>query len=190
MKTEQASLKLRNFYFKHRRLPSYSEMCDLFGFSSKRSIFQIVKRLISEGILEKDKDGKLIPKKLFSFINVLGTVAAGTPTSAEQQLLETLSFDRFLINKPDRSYLLRVSGDSMIDAGIHSGDLVVVEDSSSPREGDIVVAEVDGDYTVKYFHRDKDKIKLVPANRKFSPISPSENLRIVGVVVSVVRKYH
>src|SRR3989338_9338409 len=108
-------------------------MCQIFGFTSKNSIFRIVKKLIAEGVLEKDTDGKLIPKRLFSFINVLGNVAAGTPTPAEQQLLETMSFDHFLINKPDKSYLLRVSGDSMIEAGIHPGDLVVVENGDTPK---------------------------------------------------------
>lgn len=190
MSIEQVVNKLRNFYHKHRRLPSYTEMCDLFGFTSKNSIFRIVQKLIAGGVLEKDADGKLIPKKLFPFINILGSVAAGTPTPAEQQFLDTLSFDRFLINRPDKSYLLRVSGESMIDAGIHPGDLVVIENGTTPRNGDIVVAEVDGDYTLKYFRKEKDKIRLVPANNKFSPIYPQENLRIVGVVVSVIRKYH
>lgn len=190
MTIEQITNKLRSFYHKHRRLPSYSEMCEMFGFTSKRSAFTIVQKLIANGVVEKDSDGKLIPKKLFSFINVLGNVQAGTPTPAEQQLLETMSFNHFLINKPDKSYLLRVSGDSMIDAGIHPGDLVVVENGSTPKVGDIVVAEVDGDYTLKYFQKEKEKVVLVPANKKFSPIYPKEHLQIVGVVVSVIRKYH
>lgn len=190
MKIDHVINKIRTFYFNHRRLPSYSEMCSLFGFNSKRSIFNLVQKLIEKGIVEKDHEGKLIPKKLFPTLNILGSVAAGNPTPAEQQLLETLSFDRFLINKPDKSYLLRVSGESMWDAGIHPGDLVVVESGNTPKNGDIVVAEVDGDFTVKYFQREKEQIKLVPANKKFSPILPAQNLRIVGVVVSVIRKYH
>ena len=190
MKIEQLTDRLRGFYYKHRRLPSYGEMCDLFGFTSKNSIFRIVQKLIAGGVVEKDADGKLIPKRLFPFINVLGSVQAGNPTPAEQQLLETMSFDHFLINKPDKSYLLRVSGESMIDAGIHPGDLVVVENGINPKLGDIVVAEVDGEYTLKYFQKEEDRIKLVPANNKFSPIYPRESLRIVGIVVSVIRKYH
>ena len=190
MKIDHITDKLRTFYYEHRRLPSYNEMCQLFGFTSKNSIFKLVRKLIENGILEKDSDGKLIPKKLFSFINILGNVAAGNPTPAEQQLMESMSFDHFLINNPTKSYLLRVSGESMIDAGIHPGDLVVIENGTTPKDGDIVVAEVDGDYTLKYFQREKDKVKLVPANVKFSPITPSENLRIVGIFVSVVRKYH
>src|SRR3989338_2922399 len=190
MKIEHITAKLRSFYFKNRRLPSYREMCEIFGFTSKNSIFRIVKKLKAYGFVEKDSDGKLIPKRLFSFINVLGNIQAGTPTPAEQELLETMSFDHFLINRPDKSYLLRVSGESMIEAGIHPGDLVVVEDGKLPKNGDIVVAEVDGDYTLKYFHKEKDRIKLMPANKKFSPIIPSERLRIVGIVVSVIRKYH
>jgi len=189
MTIQAITKKLRSFYFAHRRLPTFREMCDLFGFTSKNSIFRIVKKLIAAGVVEKDRNGKLVPKNLLPFIDILGSVAAGTPTPAEQQLLETMSFDRFLINRPDKSYLLRVSGESMWDAGIHPGDLVVVESEQSPKNGDIVVAEVDGDYTLKYFHKDKNKVKLLPANKAFSPIIASYNLRIVGVVVSVVRKY-
>ena len=107
-----------------------------------------------------------------------------------QALLETMSFDNYLVNKPEKSYILKVSGDSMIDAGINSGDFVVIEKDKQPSQGDIVVAYIDGEFTLKYFTKNDGKILLMPANKKYSPLSPMQELSIFGVVVSVMRKYH
>ncbi len=190
MKVDQAAQKLRKFFKLHKRLPSYSEMCNLFGFASKKASFVLGKKLIEAGIVEKDETGKLIPKQLFPQIKLLGTIAAGPPTPAEEQLLSTMSFDGFLVNRPERSYLLRVRGDSMIEAGIHDGDLVVIEKGSIPTDGDIVAAEVDGEFTLKYLRKKDGQFYLMPANSRYSPIYPEQNLTIFGIVVSVIRKYH
>lgn len=190
MKAEIAVQKLRKFFTSHRRLPSYQEMAYLFGFASKKASFELARKLIAAGIIEKDEKGKLIPKQLFAPLRVLGSIAAGHPTPAEQQLLSTMAFDQFLVNKPERSYLLKVSGDSMIEAGINDGDLVIIEEEPDPKEGDIVVAQVDGEFTLKYFQRKNGQVMLVPANKKYSPIYPSSNLTVFGIVVSVIRKYH
>lgn len=189
MNANTAVKRLRKFFKIHKRLPSYQEMCFLFGFASKKASFDLTKKLIKMGLLEKDESGRLMPKQLFPPIRVLGTIAAGTPTPAEEQLLSTMSFDNFLINDPERSYLLRVSGDSMIEAGINPGDLVVIEENKNPNEGDIVVARVDGEFTLKYLQKKEGRFYLVPANSKYSPIYPRNDLSIFGTVVSVVRKY-
>ena len=190
MQTDSAILKLRSFFLTNKRLPSYREMCSLLGFCSKKTSFELVKKLVREGILEKDEYGKLIPKRLFPPLPVLGTIHAGHPSSSEQSLLETMSFDNYLVNKPEKSYILKVSGDSMIDAGINSGDFVVIEKDKQPSQGDIVVAYIDGEFTLKYFTKNDGKILLMPANKKYSPLSPMQELSIFGVVVSVMRKYH
>lgn len=190
MKADAAIKKLRGFFLLRKRLPSYSEMCVLFGFASKKACFDLVTKLIQLGIVEKDDSGRLIPKQLFPPLRLLGSIQAGTPTPAEEQLLDTMSFDHFLVNRPEKSYLLKVSGDSMIEAGINPGDLVVIEERHEPKEGDIVVAQVDGEFTLKYFQRKEGRVYLAPANRNYSPIYPEDNLTIFGVVVSVVRKYH
>lgn len=187
---DHAVNKLRLFYKNHKRLPSYQEMCILFGFSSKKASFDLAGKLIKAGFIEKDKTGRLLPKNLFPKLQILGTIQAGIPTPAEEQLLSTMSFDNFLVNRPEKSYLLRVSGDSMIDAGIQPGDLVVIEETQFPKEGDIVVANVDGGFTLKYFHRENNSVQLLPANKKYSPIHAQESLEIIGIVVSVIRKYH
>jgi SOS-response transcriptional repressor LexA len=87
------------------------------------------------------------------------------------------------------AYILRVSGDSMIDAGIHPGDMVLVERTSQPRDGDIVIAEVDGEWTLKYFRQQGQRVWLESANAAYPPITPERELQVVAVVRAVVRKY-
>lgn len=190
MKLDQAVAKLRQFFRRQKRLPSYQEMCALFGFSSKHASFKLAEKLIQAKFLKKDERGHLLPDRLFPALPVLGVVTAGAPVSAEEQFLSSLSFDDYLINRPDKSYLLRVSGDSMIEAGIHEGDMVIVEKGREPKSGDIVVAFVDNEFTLKYFRRENNKVYLAPGNRKYPAIYPKDSLSVFGIVVSVIRKYH
>jgi repressor LexA len=189
MNINLAVFRLRKFFKSRKRLPSYGEMRSIFGFSSKNACFKLVKKLIDEQILAKDSKGRLVPRKLFPPLPILGVIKAGSPTMHEQQFMESLSFDDYLVGNFDKSYLLRVSGDSMIDAGIYEGDLVVVEKEKEAKNGDVVVACIDGEFTLKYFRKEKNSISLVAANKKYPAIQPKENLTIFGIVVSVVRKY-
>ncbi len=190
MTLEEAAGKIRKFFYQHRRIPSYQEMCFLFGFASKKASFSLAQKLIAAGILEKDETGRLLPRKLFPSLPVLGTIKAGRPADAEQQLLETMSLEGYLVSHPERSYLLKVSGDSMIGAGIQPGDLVVIEKGKEAKDSDIVVASVDGEFTLKYFKKTGSKVYLSAANKNYPVIYPQENLTIFGTVVSVIRKYH
>jgi SOS-response transcriptional repressor LexA len=92
--------------------------------------------------------------------------------------------------RPGQTFMLIVSGDSMTGAGILEGDLVVVEKGRSPKHGDIVIAEVDGEWTMKYFNRRGPNIILEAANPKYPAISPRTEMKLAGVVTGVVRKYH
>lgn len=190
MHLEPAIKKLRDFFQSYKRLPSYQEMCKLFGFASKKASFDLAKKLIAAGIIEKDDTGRLIPKRFFPPLPILGLIKAGYPDTADHQLLESMSFDQYLIARPERSYLLKVSGDSMIQAGINHGDLVVLEKGKEPKEGDIVVAYIDNEWTLKYYERRGGKVCLVPANPNYPILYPENSLTIEGVVVSVIRKYH
>ncbi len=120
---------------------------------------------------------------------ILGLVEAGWPSPAEEELRDTLSLDEFLVQNPDASFLLKVSGDSMTGAGILPGDLVIVDRGQIAKNGDIVVAEVDGEWTMKFLKKSGDRVYLVPANPKYKPIQPKNELKITGVVTAVVRKY-
>ena len=107
----------------------------------------------------------------------------------EEELRDVISFDAYLVTRPQASFILKVTGDSMTGAGIMPGDLVIVEKGRTPKNGSIVVAEVDGDWTMKYFRRDKGRITLEAANPGCPNITPREELRLVGVVTACVRKY-
>src|SRR5512143_1282452 len=120
---------------------------------------------------------------------VLGLVEAGWPSPAEEEMRDTMSLDEFLVTTPDASFLLKVSGDSMTGAGILPGDLVIVDRGQTAKSGDIVIAEVDGEWTMKFFKKSGDAVYLVPANPRYKPVKPKHELRIAGVVTAVVRKY-
>ncbi len=181
--------KIARFYRDQKRMPSYSEIMELCNFNSKNSVFRLVAKLVSEGKLNKDKSGRLIPKKLFGEVRVLGVVEAGFPSIAEEDHSDTISLDEYLIENEEATYMLRVKGDSMIDAGIHEGDLVLVERGKEAREGDIVIAEVDGGWTMKYYRKRGKLYFLEPANKAYKPIFAEDVLRIAAVVRAVVRKY-
>jgi len=189
-KFDKRKQQLISFYRQHRRLPSYAEMMQLFALRSKNAVFKLVKRFIELGLLVKDKGGKLSPLKLSMPLKVLGDVQAGFPSPAEEELVDTLSLDEYLIHNREASFLLRVSGESMIEAGIQPGDLVILERGRQPRNGDVVVAEVDHEWTIKYFVKRGSQIFLKPANKAFPVIMPKEELKIAGVVTAVIRKYH
>ena len=114
-------------------------------------------------------------------MRVLGTVAAGWPSPAEEELLDTMSLEEFLIGRPESTYMLKVQGDSMVDAGIMPGDMVLVERGVKEKDGDIVIAEVDGEWTMKHYRKRGRKVCLEAANRKYKPIFPKQELRIAAV---------
>ena len=148
---------IKNFYINHSRMPSYSEMSFLFGVKSKNAVFKIVNKLIELNLLKKDEKGyPSFSSNPFS-IKLLGYVEAGFPSPAEEELMDTLSLDRFLVDNPESTFMLKVSGDSMIEAGILPGDYVIVDRAKTPNEHDIVIAQVDGKWTMKYLIKDKSK---------------------------------
>jgi repressor LexA len=120
---------------------------------------------------------------------VLGSVEAGFPSPAEEELVDNLSLDDLLIQNREATFLLKVSGYSMTGAGILPGDMVIVDKGRTPRSGDIVIAQVDGEWTMKFLRKRGDDVTLVPANPSFQPIKPKDELKIAGVVTAVVRKY-
>ncbi len=182
--------KLEDFYYQHKRLPSYSELAKLFNYKSKSSAFNLASTLIKEGIIKKDKSGNLIPANKFLYdLKVLGEVEAGFPSAAEQENLEQLSLDNYLIKNKEASFMLKVSGYSMKDAGILPGDMVLVDRSIKAQENDIVIAEVDNNWTMKYLRRKGSKVYLQAANSKYKDIYPESDLKIAAVVKAVIRKY-
>jgi SOS regulatory protein LexA len=181
--------RLRSFYLTERRTPGYNEMLSIFEYRSKNAVHGLLRRLQALGYLRIANGKMAFTAKLTGAIRVLGSVQAGFPSPAEEELLDTLSLDEFLVERPDSTFMLKVSGDSMVDAGIQPGDLVLVERGRAPKSNDIVIAEVDGEWTMKYYIKDKRGVRLEPANKAFKTIRAKQTLRIGGVVRSVVRKY-
>jgi len=181
--------KIEAFYLNAKRMPSYSEMLKLFGLASKNAVYKIVARLVREGRFQKDRLGRLIPNKAGRPVRLLGSVQAGFPSPAEEETLDLMSLDEYLISNPAATFLVKVEGDSMIEAGVQPGDLVLVQRNLTPKPGNIVIAQVDNEWTLKYFEKAKGQVVLRAANRKYPPISPRQELVIGGVVIANVRKY-
>jgi len=183
--------KLQSFYASKKRMPSYSEMMALFGFKSKNAVYRLVQKLIDAGEVTKDAMGRLIPNASFSEIPILGSVKAGFPSATEELLENTINLNDFLIKKKEASYLVEVDGDSMIDAHIADGDMVIAERATSAKDGQIVIANVDGEFTMKYFKQNSKtgQVWLEPANKNFEPIYPENDLQVIAVIKGVIRKY-
>lgn len=185
--------KIESFYSQNKRMPTYSEMLKLFGFKSKNAVFKVVEKLIEAGIVAKDHLGRLIPSETFTeninSVPMLGFVTAGFPATVEEELADTVNLDDLLIKNKPLTYMLEVDGDSMIDAHIEKGDMVLVEKTNQAKDGQIIIAEVDGEFTMKYFKEKGNKRWLEPANKNYKPIYPEHSLNINAVVKAVIRKY-
>ena len=181
--------KLETFYGKNKRMPTYSEMMELFSFKSKNAVFKTVNKLIEAEIVAKYHLGRLMPTKSFGEVPMLGFVTAGFPATVEEELADTVNLDDLLVKNKASTYMLEVDGDSMIDAHIEKGDMVLVEKTNQAKDMEIVIAEVDGEFTMKYFRKDGNKTWLEPANKNYKPIYPTQSLNIVAVLKAVIRKY-
>ncbi|MCE9548903.1 hypothetical protein K8Q98_00680 [Candidatus Nomurabacteria bacterium] len=170
-------------------MPTYSEMMSLFGLKSKNAIYKIVNKMVEAGVVAKDHLGRLIPSQSFGEIQMAGFVTAGLPATVEEELADTVNLDDLLVGKKELTYMLEVDGDSMIDAHIEKGDMVLVERATTAKDMQIVIAEVDGEFTMKYFREKGNKRWLEPANKNYKPIYPEHSLNINAVIKAVIRKY-
>ncbi len=176
--------------------PSYQEIADHFGLSSKATVHQHIQALQDKGYLSSDGSPmrNLVPsKKKFNLAQAFelplsGLITAGQPIEAVEGN-ETIAIPANLTLDPTNSFVLRVKGTSMIDEGILDGDLVVIHRNPSPRNGDVVVALLNNQYaTLKKFYRETNRIRLQPANKTMKPIYAKDPL-IQGVVQAVIRKF-
>lgn len=180
---------LQDYYARHRALPSYASIGGLLGLRSKSSVAALVARLKLAGFLESTPDRRLAPTRRFFARPLADTpVRAGLPEAVEDADAEALTIDDYLIERPSSTVLIRVKGDSMMDAGIFDGDLVVVEKRPSAHKGDIVVAIVDNQFTLKRLDLEGGKFILRAENKAYAPIRPEGQLEIFGVMVGLVRK--
>ena len=181
--------KLQDYYAEHKVIPSYSVLAALWGVAAKSWVSQCVKRFEEAGYLAWTPDRQLKPGRLFFQRAVAhAPVQAGLPNAAVAEGYDYVdSIDEMLVRVPSRTEMIRVKGDSMVEAGIHEGDYLVIEKQKHANVGDIVVAIVNNEFTVKYLQREKGAYVLKPANKAYPVIRPREGLEIYGVMAGLVR---
>ncbi len=181
--------RLQDYYARWRSLPAYGPLRAVLGLASRDGVAQVLRRLRAAGFLERSPAGRWTPTARF-FARPLAEAAvpAGQPVAAADGG-EASSIDAYLIRRPSRTVLVPVTGDSMIDAGIRPGDRVVVERDVPARPGDVVVAVIDGEFTLKTLAVEDGEAVLVPANPAYPVLRPGERLDIFGVVVGLIRNY-
>ncbi len=180
--------------------PSLSDLALAFGVRSKNAIAKVVNVLVRERYLEKDPKGRIkilhreeavaeaaLPIALT--LPLFGPIAAGFAAPVEEQAEEMVTLESYLVNDRSTTFLLRVKGDSMLNAGIHEGDLVIVERSRQPKVGDIVVGVLDSEFTLKRLKKDKGKYYLQAENPEYPDLYALEELQVAGVVRGVIRRY-
>jgi SOS-response transcriptional repressor LexA len=179
---------LRDYYAAHGVLPSYSTLSELAGIKAKSWTHTLVAQLREAGFLDVTPDKRLKPGPRFFERELAESVRAGLPEQASDANTQSITIDSYLIQHPSKTSLVRVKGDSMVGAGILDGDLAVVEWRSNARPGEIVVALVDGELTLKYLARDQTGYYLRPANDAYPEIRAAAELEISGVMVGLVRR--
>jgi len=187
---------IRSYHEKHGCSPKLIEIATGIGIQSKGVVHRYLKAIADEGLIElspgRSRGIRLItnPSKPQHFTPLLGKIAAGKPIEAIPDQ-STINLTDFFLG-PNR-FVLKVQGDSMIDAGILDGDMVIAEQSNRADDGDIVVALIDNDEaTLKKFQNNKDgTVTLIPANRALRPMKyPANRILIQGVVVGQMRSYN
>lgn len=181
--------KLQDYYAQHRVLPSFSGIAKLVGLKTTSAVSTFVRRMKQVGYLDSTPDRRLQPGKRFFERETVDSIRAGLPQPANDVRNEVFSIDELLIEAPSRTVLLSVKGDSMVEAGLMPGDTVIVKKGAPANVGDIVVAIVDNEFTVKYLARNKNTFYLKPGNKAYPSIRANDHLELFGLVVGAFRKY-
>lgn len=181
--------KLQDYYADNNVLPPYSTIMSLLGLRSKSPVAALIARFKLQGFLESTPEKRLKPGKRFFERQIFDSVQAGAARPADDSRYDTITIDEYLVESPSNTVLINVKGDSMIDAGIMPGDTVVVEKRGPASVGDMVIAIVDNEFTLKKLGNEKGKFVLLPANPAYPVIRPKNDLEIFGVVVGQFRKY-
>ncbi len=190
---------IRAYITEHGYPPTLRELGSQLGISSTNGVNDHLKALERKGYLARDeaKSRALVPidtEDNMVSVPLLGRIAAGAPILAVEHVEDTVKVDRFFLGNSSEVFALRVQGESMIDDGIHDGDFIFVKKQPRARPGEIVVAWIEEEATVKRYYPEGDRIRFQPANDNFEPIYVSADefreTRIIGVVVGIYRLMH
>ena len=191
---------IKLFSAKNKYPPSVREICLGLDTSSPATIHVHIKKLIEKGYLKRSKNSnhqlQILVNNEYENINnditnvpLLGKITAGTPIEAIEMPDEYFALPSYLIPQKKEVFTLKVDGDSMINAGIFSGDIVIVERCNTAKNGEIVVAmNDDNEVTLKTFYKEKDYIRLQPENDFMNPII-LKNVTILGKAIGLYRKF-
>lgn len=190
---------IREYIMQHTAPPTIREIGQRFNIKSTNGVRTHLNALEKKGYIRRhsyrSRGIELTERALtvasFTTVPILGRVAAGKPIFAEEELEGRIGIDRELLSG-EGLFALRVRGDSMIDAGIFDGDLVIARQQTTAEKGEIVVAIIGDEATVKYYHPENGRIRLEPANSTYGPIiveKKSPGFSIAGKVVAMFRKY-
>jgi len=185
---------LETYLRRKGRPPSYQEIQDYFGFRSLNSVVKHLKQLERKGYLEspwgnQKRAFRLLPlRTTAATIPFLGRVAAGAPIEAVD-IPEAVEVPESLL-AGGNNFALQVQGESMIDEGIRDGDVLIIRKQDHADNGQTVVAQIEGEATIKKFYQREGRVELRPANEELKPLVVSaEKVEIIGVVVGLVRHY-
>ena len=176
--------------------PSVREICVAVGLSSTSTVHGHLSRLEKKGLIKRDPTkprtieivGENIAKREMIDIPIVGKVTAGLPILAVENIEDTFPLPIDYVHSSNDLFMLRISGESMIDAGILDGDFAIIEKASTASDGDIVVALIEDEATIKRFYKEKDHFRLQPENKTMSPIIV-ESCEVIGKLVGLYRKY-
>ena len=182
--------QIRDYYAKNGVMPSFSGIAALVGLRATSAVSAMVGRLKQAGFIVSAPGRRLAPgPRFYERDQAVVAVRAGRPQSIWDVSMDPVLIDRLLIDEPSRTVIMPVAGDSMREAGILAGDRVVIKCHAPTKVGDIVVARVDGEFTVKYLAKDGQGYYLKPGNPDFDDIRPSEELELFGRVTGCFRTY-
>lgn len=181
---------LRDYYAENGVLPSFAGIATLVGLKTTSAVSVMVGRLKESGFLVSTPDKRLAPgPRFYERTEVVEAVRAGIPEAMVDVANDSVLIDRLLVDEPSRTVVVPIQGDSMMDAGLLDGDRVVVKRGAPSKERDIVVAIVDGEFTVKYLAKDDQGYYLKPGNPDFDDIRPKDELELYGRVTGSFRRY-
>lgn len=181
--------RLQDYFARWRSLPAYEPLRAVLGLASRSAVAKVLRRLRDAGFLDRTPDGRWTPTgRFFERPHAEVPVPAGLPLATADSG-DARSIDAWLVRHPSRTVLVPVTGDSMIEAGIHPGDVAVVERDAPARPGDRIIAIIDNEFTLKTLAVDHGEAVLQPANPAYPVLRPGDRLQVFGVVVGLIRSY-